>query len=79
MIQWRKFNTTNVDETVPFTFLIDFSSLPVCFGAINRTDSNYPRGTVSIYKLTVSGGLLQVIFDVAYSTNTSYSVLAIGY
>ena len=79
LIQWKIITTTNVTETIPFSFPVDFSSLPVCFGAINRRDSNYPRGTVSIYKLTVSGGSLEVIINNAYSTATYYSVLAIGY
>ena len=79
MIQWKIITTTNLNETIPFSFPVDFSSLPVCFGAINRRDSNYPRGTVSIYKLTVSGGSLEVIINNGYSTSTSYSVLAIGY
>lgn len=79
MIQWKIITTTNLDETIPFTFLIDFSYTPVCFGAINRTDSHYPKGTVSIYNLTPSGGSLEVIINNGYSTYTSYSVLAIGY
>ena len=79
MIQWRKYTTTELKETIPFTFPIDFSYTPVCFGAINRTDSNYPRGTVSIYKLTPSGGSLEVIINNSYSTYTSYGVFAIGY
>lgn len=79
LIQWRKYTTTNTDETIPFTFLIDFSYTPVCFGAINRTDSHYPKGTVSIYNLTPSGGSLEVIINNSYSTSTSYGVFAIGY
>ena len=79
LIQSRKYTTTDINETIPFTFLIDFSYTLVCFGAINRTDSNYPRGTVSIYKLTPSGGSLEVIINNSYSTSTSYSVFAIGY
>ena len=68
-----------VEPAKKFTFPIDFSYTPVCFGAINRTDSNYPKGTVSIYKLTPSGGSLEVIINNAYSTKTSYGVFAIGY
>ena len=63
---------------IPFTFLVDFSSTPACFGTINRRDSYYPSGTLSIYKLTPKGGSLRVIVNSDYSTSTYYSVFAIG-
>lgn len=79
LIQWRYLSTTDSNQTeIPFTFLVDFSSIPVCFGAINRNDSNYPLGTLSIYKLTHKGGSLRVIADKNYSTSTHYGVFAIG-
>ena len=79
LIQWRYLSTTDGSQTeIPFTFLADFSSTPACFGAINRTDSNFPRGTLSIYKLSPKGGSLRVILDVDYSTRTRYCVFAIG-
>ena len=79
LIQWKIITTTDITETIPFSFLVDFSYTPVCFGAINRTDSHYARGTVSIYNLTPSGGSLEVIINNGYSTSTSYGVFAIGY
>ena len=79
LIQWRYLSTTNNSQTeIPFTFLVNFSSTPACFGAINRRDSNFPGGTLSIYKLTKSGGSLRVIVCNEYSTSTYYSVFAIG-
>ena len=79
LIQWRYLSTTDSSQTeIPFTFLVDFSSTPACFGAINRTDSNFPLGTLSIYKLTPKGGSLRVILRNDYSTCTNYVVFAIG-
>ena len=79
LIQWRYLSTTDSYQTeIPFTFLADFSSTPACFGAINRNDSNYPVGTLSIYKLSPKGGSLRIIVNNDYSTSTQYGVFAIG-
>ena len=79
LIQWRYLSTTDSYQTeIPFTFPVNFSSTLACFGAINRRDSNYPQGTLSIYKLTPNGGSLRVIFKNDYSTSTDYAVFAIG-
>ena len=79
LIQWRYLSTTDDYQTeIPFTFPVNFSSTLACFGAINRRDSNYPRGTLSIYKLTPNGGSLRVIVHEDYSTSTYYAIFAIG-
>ena len=79
LIQWRYLSTTDSYQTeIPFTFLADFSSTPACFGAINRNDSNYPEGTLSIYKLSPKVGSLRMILNNDYSTSTRYGVFAIG-
>lgn len=77
--QWSYLSTTNSYQVeIPFTFPVDFSSTPACFGAINRPDSNFASGSVSIYKLTPKGGSLRIIIDDNYSTATNYVVFAIG-
>ena len=79
MIQWGYLSTTDSSQTdIPFTFLVNFSSTLACFGAINRNDSNYPEGTLSIYKLSPKGGSLRIILNNDYSTSTRYGVFAIG-